>query len=313
MMPLNRKDAADLRRPGFQCRRWSHRILAVLSLVSMVAAAACYISYRRDCARLRGIAQTVTAGLENPAERVVALLHWVYRNQSTTENPRHFLLPRLRATPCQVLETGGDCADKSRLLSALLREVEIPASMAMCFDPRTGRPTHTVVVASIAQDREMVVDPVYELSFPKPQHGDYYGLLDLRKDPTILTLRLEELRTQWPRSHPVHSYDSAKAGYSRASCINWERDALTRLLGSILIRRYGNEAYTTPRPVVLEEPKLAVAVGALSVGIVATAASGVTRPRTRARSSALPRSCLTSYPPSVGTELPSAGAAGGHC
>jgi hypothetical protein len=236
-------------------------------LGSIGAATGCYIDYRRDCARLRAMAQLVVAGAESPADRVIALLHWVFANKSTKENPRYFLFPRLRATPRQVLETGGDCADKSRLLSAMLREVGIPASMAMCFDPRTGHSTHTIVVAVIAPGTDMVVDPVYDIFFPRPEQRGYYGLLDLRRDATILPHRLDTLCAERPRSHPIHYYNRVSAVYLHASCMNWEKNGLTRILRDFLVRNDDDALYTIARPIVLEEPKLLVSLAAALVGI----------------------------------------------
>ncbi|MFH1108075.1 MAG: transglutaminase-like domain-containing protein [Planctomycetota bacterium] len=260
-------DAGESRRSSSQRDRRVRRWFALLMLGSIGAATGCYIDYRRDCARLKATAQLVVAGAESPADRVIALLHWVFANQSTKENPRYFLFPRLRATPCQVLETGGDCADKSRLLSALLREVGVPASMAMCFDPRTGHSTHTIVVAVIAPGTDMVVDPVYDLFFPRPEQRGYYGLLDLRRDATILPHRLDTLCAERPRSHPIHYYNRVSAVYSHASCMNWEKNGLTRILGDFLVRNDDDALYTIARPLVLEEPKLLVSLAAALLGI----------------------------------------------
>jgi hypothetical protein len=267
MTLLGDEDARESRRSSSQWDRRVRRWSAWLMLGSIGAATACYIDYRRDCARLKTTAQLVVAGAESPADRVIALLHWVFGDQSTKENPRYFLFPQLRATPCQVLETGGDCADKSRLLSAMLREVGIPASMAMCFDPRTGHSTHTIVVAVIAPGTDMVVDPVYDLFFPRPEERGYYGLSDLRKDASILPHRLDTLCAERPRPHPIHYYNRVAATYSHASCLNWEKNGLTRILRDFLVRNGGDAPYTIARPVVLEEPKLLVSLAAAFLGI----------------------------------------------
>jgi hypothetical protein len=153
------------------------------------------------------------------------------------------------------------------LLSALLREVGIPASMAMCFDPRTGHSTHTIVVAVIAPGTDMVVDPVYDIFFPRPDQRGYYGLLDLRRDSTILPRRLDALCAERPRPHPIHYYNRVSAVYSHASCMNWERNRLTRVLRDFLVRDDGDAVHTVARPVVLEEPKLFVSLAAALVGI----------------------------------------------
>ncbi len=249
-------------------------VLAYLAIGSTVVALSCFLSYELDCSRLRAVSTLLIEGRHAPAEKVIALLDWVHGNQSTAENRRYFVLPRLRATSCQVLESGGDCADKSRLLSAMLRAIGIPAGMAMCFDPRTGNPTHTVVVATLAHGKTMVVDPAYNLFFPALSVGEYYGLLDLRADPTILGNRLDDLSAQLPRRHPVHSYNREAAGYSRASCINWDANVLTRLVKKCFLAENSEAIHAIPRPLILEEPKLMIGAGALLTGLFAVTARG---------------------------------------
>jgi len=250
-------------------------VLALLAIASTPAATLCFLSYQSDCKRLREVATAIVSEAHSPADRVIALLHWVYDNQPTTENQRYFLFPRHRATPYQVLETGGDCADKSRLLSAMLREIGIPASMAMCFDPPSGNPTHTVVVATIAPNTTIVVDPAYDLCFPKSQPGQYYGLLDLRADDTILPRRLDQLQVECPLSHPIHYYKREIAGYSQASCINWERNRLTRVVRNWLAQDDTQSIHVFPRPLITEEPKLFVSVCAHLTAALAAAAFSI--------------------------------------
>jgi len=57
------------------------------------------------------------------------------------------------------------------------------------------------------------------------------------------------------------------AVYSHASCMNWEKNGLTRILGDFLVRKDGDALYTIARPVVLEEPKLLVSLAAAFLGI----------------------------------------------
>lgn len=223
----------------------------------MLAAMASFGSYRADCLRLRAVAREVTAKVTSPSDRVLALLHWVYYNRGFASNDGYFVLKALGATPVQVLEGGGDCADKSRLLSTLLREVGIPSTMVMCFDKRSGRPTHTVVEARIGPADYMVVDPVYDLHFPRPGSAGFYDLIELRRDATILPRRLDELAALRGRS-PIIAYNRDLNVYDEASSINWRKNRATRLGRAVLSLIWGEEVNRLRRPLVLEEPKLAV-------------------------------------------------------
>ena len=244
--------------------RWTR----VAALVVLLFVAVCYGSYRADRARLRAVANELTADVVSPSGRVLTLLDWVYHNGGFTSNDSYFLFRRLGATPVKVLEGGGDCADKSRLLSALLREVGVPSTMVMCFDVASGKPTHTVVEARIGPRYYMVVDPVYDLYFPRGDSTGFHGLLDLRGDSKILPKRLDELIAVRGRS-PILAYNRALGVYDRASSINWGKNRLTRLTHGLLISMWGDDVYRLRRPLVLEEPKLAVASGGLVVcGVV---------------------------------------------
>jgi hypothetical protein len=157
----------------------------------------------------------------------------------------------------QVLEGGGDCADKSRLLWAALRANGIPATMVMLFHPETNAPTHTVVEARIGPNQYMLADPAYNLVFPTPE-GTFYDILDLRANPSVLDQRLNELLAD-PGGRELRAYRRDICSYSQASSINWNRNTLTRTAHSLFKLLLGQEVYRLPRPVILEEPKLAVA------------------------------------------------------
>jgi len=103
-------------------------------------AAACIISFCLDSRYVRQAAQNIIADARNDNEKVLALANWVQQNKGTRENDDYFILRSLRATPLQVLQGGGDCADKSRLLWAMLREVGLHSTMVMCFHRQTGVP-----------------------------------------------------------------------------------------------------------------------------------------------------------------------------
>jgi hypothetical protein len=227
-------------------------------LIGAASAGVCIGLYRADGQRLQQIALWAAGPESSLSERVARLTRWVFHNQGFSENHRFFVWPRLRATPVQVLETGGDCADKSRLLAAMLRRIGIPATMVMCFDPRTRQPVHTVVEAAIGPGEYMVADPVYDLVFPRPT-GGYFGLSDLRRDPEILQHRVAELIRERPRNAPIRSYRREVSVYGLASTFNWNKNILTRVALAVIQPFYGDGVYRLPRPAVLEEPQLALA------------------------------------------------------
>lgn len=235
------------------------RLPLALALAAALFAIGCYWSYRHDQGRLAAIAAQVAAVSSAQDEQAIALLHWVYNNHGFEKNQGAFLWSKLGPTPIDVLERGGDCADKSRLLSAMLREIDIPSTLAMCFDAH-GLPTHVVVEARLADGRRMVLDPIWDLHFPKAEPGQHYGLLDLRRDPEILFRRLEVVTAEAPPDAKIRRYNRAQDVYDRVTTINWDKNALLRWIGDRLAGDAPGDVYGIPRPTVLEEPKLFFAV-----------------------------------------------------
>lgn len=232
---------------------------ALACAAGILAAGACIGLYRADAERLRAVATAVASGANDDAGRVVRITRWVYANHGFRRNPGCFLWPNMRATPVQVLERGGDCADKSRLLAAMLRQIGIPATMLMCFHPQSGAPVHTVVEAALDGGERLVLDPVFDMTFPRPD-GGYFGLQELRRDAEILQQRLRDLRAVRPSPFdPIQAYHEHSAVYSQAATINWNKNSVTRAALAVLHRVLGDEVYRMPRPIVVEEPHLASA------------------------------------------------------
>jgi len=239
-----------------------------LTGLCLIAASGTYVSYRSDATALRAKALEIVGDREAPAQRVLTLTSWIHRHLGTARNPEYFVLRGLRATPMQVLDKGGDCADKSRLLSAMLRQIGIPATMVLCFHHDTGLPTHTVVEAQLGRNRYMVTDPAFELYYPD-DHGGYYGILDLRKHPERLVERVKYVQATTPRFRPLHWYDPFEASAVGMSTFNWRKNGLTKLIRDCLFLAIGPDVYRLRRPAVLEEPKLAVATMLLGLAAVA--------------------------------------------
>lgn len=195
-------------------------------------------------------------------------MHWVYANKGFEKNEGYFAWKKLGPTPIQVLEKGGDCADKSRLLSSLLREIDIPSTLAMCFN-KEGNPTHTIVDAEVEPGKRMLLDPIWDLHFPKETPGEYYSLLDLRRNPQILWDRLDQVTAVAPANAKIHRYNRAHDVYDWATTINWDKNDALRSVRDLLAEKMGDRVYALSRPAFTEEPKLfagmALAFGSLGM------------------------------------------------
>ncbi len=236
---------------------------------SLPAALACFVSYRQDQDFLGEMARRIVAGETTPAARVLALSNSIHRDQATHKNGSFFAVRRWGPTSRQVFVHGGDCADKSRLLCALLRELDISATPVMCFDPQTGLPTHTIVETDLGDGSRMIVDPTYDLYFPKPNAAGFYDLLDLRRDPDILANRIAELCASAPPAREADVYYMrASTPYHHVSTINWDQNAFSRWTRDRLLPLFGDRVYRFSRPAILEEPKLLATVTLLTPGVL---------------------------------------------
>jgi hypothetical protein len=251
--------------------RIARRVFFCLALGWIIASGICFFSYYRDRLIIHAASSLAIRDVDLPAQKVLRLNEWAHGLGSTARNQDYFLFPGLRATPPQVLHGGGDCAYKSRLLWAALCAQGIPATMVMLFDPAGKAPTHTVVEARLGEDRFMVADPAFNLVFPRPD-GGYFSLLDLRRKPAILDQRLEELVSRVGAARELRGYRRDVCTYHHASSVNWNHGLLTKTAFAILHPMLGEDVYRFSRPVVLEEPELAVAALALGVAIICGAA-----------------------------------------
>ncbi len=241
----------------------------VVAIALFLAAGICAVSYERDCRALRALAHDLSAGAQTPSETVFNLMDWVYQDLGTRRNEGYFLFSSLGPTPVQVMRGGGDCADKSRLLCALLQEVGMSATPAMSFDPKTGVPVHTIVQAEPVKGQRMIVDPSYNLFFPQADGSGYHDLLDLRRDPAIVQRRVDQLfRNSSTRREADKYYLASLAGYHGVSTINWGKRPAYAAVRDILYGWMGEEVYSVRRPFLLERPKLIVSMGFLLGGFL---------------------------------------------
>ena len=166
----------------------------------------------------------------------------------------HFLFPGIRATAVQVLERGGDCADRSRLLTTVLSEYGIRATMVM-LAPCTGCSFGHTVVEAIVADGRIVVDPTYGIAFPKPG-GGYYDIRDLRRDPSIVRHEVAALQVQDKDKQAYVDFRSRYLGYFNDSrTINFGTNAFGQWATRIVLA-FDAEPELIYRPRILEDPIL---------------------------------------------------------
>ena len=250
-------------------RKGVRHTATVVAIGLFLAAGVCAMSYERDRRALGALARHLSAEAETPYETVTNLMDWVYHDLGTRRNRSYFLFSSLGPTPAQVMRSGGDCADKSRLLCALLREVGVSATPAMSFDPKTGVPVHTIVQAEPVKGQRMIVDPSYNLFFPQADGSGYHDLLDLRRDPAIVQMRVDELLRNSPTRREADKYYLASfSGYHGVSTINWGKGPAYAVVRDILYGWMGEEVYSVRRPFLMERPKLIVSLGFLFVGFL---------------------------------------------
>lgn len=236
---------------------------AMISLVFLGAALFLFLSIRAD---ERQLDQAVEHRLKSPPhsqEFVEELTHWVYNNQGFAKNQSYFLFRKLGPTPLQVLHSGGDCSDKSRLLSALLRRFDMDSTLVMLHACASCEPTHTVV--DIRHNNwSMAADPVFDIVFPTGD-GSYYGLDVLQRFPMLLTARLDFLTHQRGSTDKIAYYPGNSESYSWPKTINWDKNIILRQIAKG-IRLAGYNPYLIGRPHFLEDPKLFLFYVSLSLG-----------------------------------------------
>lgn len=225
--------------------------------------------WKADRARLRTVAVAVVAPARDEGERLTRLTDWVYHNHGFANNQRYHLWRKLDATPIQVLEHGGSCEDKARLLVALLRELDTAGSLAMLYPCEECSASHTVAFVETGAGWTLA-DPSFNLTFPD-RRGGFTTIETLRAEPALLERRLAELRAARGPADRINRYQAIDH-YSHMTTINWKKNVLTVGVAG-LIRATGAAPWSTPRPLFLEDPKQFFALlgfgGALVLGLLA--------------------------------------------
>ena len=184
------------------------------------------------------------------------------RTLPVIENTSYFLFPIfsvLRPMPQQILEQGGDCGDRSRLVIRMLHLRGIQASKWAIYT-KEMKSVHAVVELE-SETGKMVMDPLFGLWFPRSDRG-YYGIRELRQSPNILSDRIQSLVVQGkrPGASDLRKYPLDDYSYEYAKTINWEKWVVTWPLYKALSIIIGPSIENLQRPVFVEAPQLMVVI-----------------------------------------------------
>jgi hypothetical protein len=181
------------------------------------------IDYLREEDYLLGLMDRIAPRSLPPSEQAIKVVESlkglpVKEFSATRQDSPYFLLPIfsfLRPMPRQVMEQGGDCADRSRLVIRMLRQHGIEASKWALYT-KEMKSVHAVVELE-AETGKMVADPDFGLWFPR-SNGGYYSIRDLRQSPKILRDRIQSLVEQgirpWAVTWPLYKVLSVIMGPS---------------------------------------------------------------------------------------------------
>jgi len=163
----------------------------------------------------------IPAGLM-PRERIVESMHLAFqipphRGVNVDYGLRHPLMKLFRPSALNVYRHGGHCAKRSRLLTILLEDQGIPAHKLFLYNERglellNDPPrawVHVVVEAKLG-DRWVVVDPLFDIAFGRPD-GRLATADVIRENPDILwanRARADERYDVWEDS--LYTYQDVR-------------------------------------------------------------------------------------------------------
>ena len=253
-------------------------LIAVMMACLFVLQCISIIDYLNEEEYLLGLMDRVAPRSLPPSEQAIKVVESlkglpVKDFSAMQQDSRYFLLPIfsfLRPMPRQVMEQGGDCADRSRLVIRMLRLHGIGASKWALYT-KEMKSVHAVVELE-AEAGKMVADPLYGLWFPRPD-GGYYDIKELRQSSSILQGRIQTLLREGvrPGSSDLKSYPIDEYTYQYAKSINWEKWAVTWPLYKALSIIMGPSIDNFQRPMLVEAPQLMVVMMAalLQGGVLA--------------------------------------------
>jgi hypothetical protein len=236
-----------------------------VSLMMFIATAFMYFDYQKDIKVLRNIVlNQILNNVDDQSHGFAKINNWIYHNQGFAKNHGYFLIEALGPTPIDVLQKGGDCSDKSRLLMAMLDSVDIDSTLVMLYDAAGVNPTHTIVEVRDS-NLNAIADPVFNFVFPKSDSG-YYGLSEMRKNPDILTNRLDQLVQLNGEQDKAAYYKRIDESYRFATTINWNKNQVLKT-AAMFLKSLNIEPQDLRRPHVLDDPKLFLVYAFFSISL----------------------------------------------
>lgn len=246
-------------------------LTAIVIVCLFVVQCISIVHYSNEERYLSGLMDSIAPRSLLPSQQAIKVVE-ALKDLPGIQNSSYFLLPIfgfLRPTPRQVIEQGGDCGDKSRLVIRLLRLHGIEASKWALYTQEM-KSVHAVVELE-AETGKMVVDPDFGLWFPRSD-GGYYGVGELRQSPSILQSRVQSLLQEGaqPGASALRSYPLDEYTYQYAKTINWEKWVGMFLVYKSLKLVVGPAIDDLRRPTFVEAPQLMAVIiaGAIQVGLV---------------------------------------------
>jgi hypothetical protein len=163
----------------------------------------------------------------------------------------------------QILEWGGDCSNKSRLVAAMLNELNIDAGLVMLSPCPGCQFIHTVVEAEHENGR-MVVDPIWHVDYPAAD-GQFLGVRDLSWT-SLGREHVAQLKNERGPADKIAAMPDSEATFDYAVALNWEKNRMTRAAAAVL-RLLGYDPDRMFRPRFLEDPKLALTLFLVFAGV----------------------------------------------
>jgi Transglutaminase-like superfamily len=244
----------------FRVSRW---LANLLTAIPFAGALGLFVDWQHDNAILQHQSIEITKNLHTDAERIRAINDWVYQNHGFAQNDHYFIMRALGPTPIQVLEAGGDCSDKSRLVAAMLNELNIGAGLVMLSTCTQCRFIHTVVEGQHESGR-MVVDPIWHIDYPAAD-GRFLGVRDLAWT-ALGRDHLAALKERRGPADKIAAMPDSEATFDYAVAINWNKNGLTRAVAATL-EYLGYDPERMFRPRFLEDPKLALILFLICLGV----------------------------------------------
>lgn len=234
--------------------RWSFVAIMIVTMTVQIMAIRGFLNDREF---LSDLADRIADPSSPPSEQIKQMVRFM-RELPAVPNNSYLVLPvfkPLRPTARQVVEKGGDCADRSRLLVRLAELRGIDGSKWALYSA-DQQPRHAVVEVQ-TESGPMVVDPLFGLWFPRTDDG-YYGIEELQDDESILLDRIGQLMDlgEQPGANKLEYYPVDLYTYAHARTINWDKSIFMRSAYRVTRTMVGDRVRTLARPTIVEKPAL---------------------------------------------------------